>query len=122
MGLKKGYPPGIIRITQPARGWYQAVYQLAMTVAGRTRSTKWQDFDPPLKRKAPTIPGYWTVEELASELDVSGQTVLHDIRGRQDRNVEPCLKAVTYGRYFFVAEEDALPYLRTRLKSVKRSA
>ena len=28
-----------------------------------------QDFDPPIKRKEPLIPGYWTIDELAAELE-----------------------------------------------------
>lgn len=39
-----------------------------------------EDFEPPLKRKEPSVPYYWTVEELAEELGVTTRYVQYLIR------------------------------------------
>jgi hypothetical protein len=78
------------------------------------------DFDPPLKRKEPTVPGYWTMEEIAAELAVSSRKVRYDVTGRAEINLKPSLKAYKIGQSLLVPEADALEYIfknRTRKKS-----
>jgi hypothetical protein len=78
------------------------------------------DFDPPLKRKEPTIPGYWTMEEIAAELGVTSRKVRYDVTGRPEVNLKPSLKAYKIGQSLLVPEADALEYIfkhRTRKKS-----
>ena len=79
-----------------------------------------EDFDPPLKRKKPTIPGYWTMEEIAAELGVTSRKVRYDVTGRPEVNLKPSLKAYKIGQSLLVPEADALEYIfkhRTRKKS-----
>ena len=70
-----------------------------------------QDFDPPLKRKEPTIPGYWTIEEIAAEVGVSVRKVQYDVKGNPQRNKPPRLKAYKAGISFLVPDADALEYI-----------
>jgi hypothetical protein len=79
-----------------------------------------ENFDPPLKRKEPRLPGYWTLEELAAELDLSTRRVGYDITGYPEKNIEPNLKAFKVGRIFFVTNEDALEYIK-RSRERKKS-
>ncbi|MEM8673222.1 MAG: DNA-binding protein [Cyanobacteria bacterium P01_G01_bin.67] len=70
------------------------------------------DFDPPLKRKEATVPGYWTIDELATELSVTIRKVQYDITGNPKRNRQACLKAYKAGPTFLVADTDALIYIK----------
>lgn len=78
------------------------------------------DFDPPLKRKEPTVPFYWTLEEIASELGVTSRRVRYDITGYPARKIEPNLKAYKAGPIFLVPSEDALAYIQ-RFRERKKS-
>ena len=78
------------------------------------------DFDPPLKRKEPTVPGYWTLEEMAAELNLSTRRIGYDITGYPPRKMKPNLKAYKAGTTFLVPDENALAYIqkyRERKKS-----
>jgi hypothetical protein len=37
------------------------------------------DFEEPLQRKEPSLPGYWTLEEIAAELGLSPRRVGYDM-------------------------------------------
>ncbi len=77
-----------------------------------------EDFDPPLKRKKPLIPGYWTIDEVAKEIGVSGRKIRYDITGYPEQNIKPNLKAYKAGRMFLIPEDAALEYIqRHRLKN-----
>jgi transcriptional regulator with XRE-family HTH domain len=69
------------------------------------------DFDPPLKRKEPAVPGYWTVEELAEELGVSTRYINYLIKGNDKARVKARLKAYKTRSTYLVADFDALDYL-----------
>ena len=71
-----------------------------------------EDFDPPLKRIETTIPGYWTIDELAEEIGVSDRKVRYDITGYPEQSIEPNLKAYKAGRMFLVPENAALEYIQ----------
>ncbi|MGK7915056.1 MAG: hypothetical protein AB4038_05835 [Prochloraceae cyanobacterium] len=78
------------------------------------------DFDPPLKRKEPTVPGYWTLEEIAAEIGMTPRKIRYDVTGRPEHNLAPSLKAYKVGKSLLVSEADALEYIfkqRTRNKS-----
>jgi len=78
------------------------------------------DFDPPLKRIEPTVPGYWTIDEIAAELGMTGRKVRYDVTGRPELNLEPSLKAYKIGQSLLVPDADALDYIfkhRIRKKS-----
>lgn len=79
-----------------------------------------EDFDPPLKRKEPSLPGYWTLEEIAAELDISPRRVGYDITGYPEKNIKPILKAFRVGRILFITDENALEYIR-RYRQRKKS-
>jgi hypothetical protein len=68
------------------------------------------DFNPPLKRKEPAVPGYWTVEEIAEELGVTTRYVQYLIKGDPKKRTHPRLNAYKAGPTFLVAENDALSY------------
>ena len=70
------------------------------------------DFDPPLKRKEVSVPGYWTLDELAAELGVSLRKVRYDVTGRPEGNKQPSLKAYKAGPTFLVADADAFEYIK----------
>jgi transcriptional antiterminator len=78
------------------------------------------DFDPPLQRKEPSLPGYWTLEEIAAELGISTRRVGYDITGYPEKNIQPILKAFRVGRILFVTDEDALEYIK-RYRERKKS-
>jgi hypothetical protein len=89
----------------------------ATTKQKRLRS---EDFDPPLKRKKPNVPGYWTIDEIAEELGVTSRRVRYDITGLPSRKIEPNLKAYKAGPLFLVSDDEALHYIqkfRNRKKS-----
>ena len=69
------------------------------------------DFDPPLKRKKPTVPGYWTVDELSKELEVTIRKVQYDVKGQPQHNIPPKLKAYQVGGAFLIPEADGLEYI-----------
>jgi hypothetical protein len=79
-----------------------------------------EDFDPPLKRNEPTVPGYWTLEEIADELGVTSRRVRYDITGYPARKIEPNLKAYKAGALFLVPDVDALAYIQ-RFRDRKKS-
>lgn len=78
------------------------------------------DFDPPLQRKEPSLPGYWTLEEIAAELGISTRRVGYDVTGRSEKNIQPNLKAFKVGRILFVTDKDALEYIK-RYRERKKS-
>jgi len=78
------------------------------------------DFNPPLQRKEPSLPGYWTLEEIAAELGISTRRVGYDITGYPEKNIQPSLKAFRVGRILFVTDEDALDYIK-RYRERKKS-
>lgn len=71
-----------------------------------------EDFDPPLKRKEATVPGYWTIDELVAELGCSIRKIQYDITGNPQRNTPPRLKAYKAGSIFLVPDMDALTYIK----------
>ena len=79
-----------------------------------------EDFNPPLKRIEPSLPGYWTLEEIAAELGLSTRRVGYDITGYPEKNIQPNLKAFRVGRILFVTDEDALEYIK-RYRERKKS-
>ncbi|WP_041934469.1 helix-turn-helix domain-containing protein [Gloeothece verrucosa] len=80
-----------------------------------------EDFDPPLKRKEPAVPGYWTVEELATELGVSTRYVHYLIKGDPKKGVRIRLKAYNAGNSLLVSDLDAFKYLWEVRQSKKKS-
>jgi plasmid maintenance system antidote protein VapI len=79
------------------------------------------DFNPPLKRKEPAVPGYWTVEELAEELGVTTRYVQYLIKGNPKRGIHIRLKAYKAGPTFLISDTDALQYLWSVRQSKKQS-
>jgi hypothetical protein len=77
------------------------------------------DFDPPLKREKPTVPGYWLLDEIAVELGCSKRKVMYDVTGRAEYNRPPSLKAYKAGTLHLVPDADALLYLKLN-RSMKR--
>ncbi len=71
-----------------------------------------EDFDPPLQRKEPNLPGYWTIEEIAAEIGLSTRRVGYDVTGYPKKKIEPSLRAFKVGRILFVADEEALKYIK----------
>jgi transcriptional regulator with XRE-family HTH domain len=83
-----------------------------MTLAlPHSMTIKPEDFNPPLKRKKPTVPYYWTVEELAEELGVSIRYVQYLVKGNPSRRTSPKIKAYKMGLGYLIADQDALDYL-----------
>jgi transcriptional antiterminator len=80
-----------------------------------------EDFEPPLKREKPSVPGYWTVEELAEELDVSMRKVLYDITGNVKLRVRPKLKVFyKLGANYLIPEVEAIEYLWNQRQTRKK--
>jgi hypothetical protein len=78
------------------------------------------DFDPPLKRKEPKLPGYWTLEEIATEIGMTSRKVQYDVLGRPAIKLKPNLKGYLVAKVLLVPDEDALAYIqkyRNRNKS-----
>ena len=78
------------------------------------------DFNPPLKRKQPAVPGYWTLKELAEELGISKRYVYYLITGNPKTRLPPQLQAYRADSAYLIAEQDALAYIkksRSRNKS-----
>jgi hypothetical protein len=80
-----------------------------------------EDFEPPLKRKEPLVPYYWTVDELADELGVSARKVQMDITGYEKLKIQAKLKAIKAGSFFLIAEQDALKYIQQQRKPKSRN-
>ncbi len=79
-----------------------------------------KDFDPPLKRKEATIPGYWTLEEIAAEIGMTSRKVQYDVLGRPESGMKPSLKGYKVAKVLLVPDPDALEYIkkyRNRKKS-----
>jgi hypothetical protein len=74
------------------------------------------NFNPPLKRKEPAVPGYWTVDELAEELSASIRKVQFDITGHEKLRVKAKLNAIKVGSVFLIPDLDALEYIQTQRK------
>jgi hypothetical protein len=64
-----------------------------------------KDFLPPFKRQEAAVPGYWTIDELAAELQVTVRKVQYDIKAKQGTRI---YKA---GRTLLLSDTDALAYL-----------
>jgi len=80
-------------------------------------SLKPEDFDPPLKRKEASVPGYWTVKELAEELEISPRYVQYLITGNPRNKLSPQIKAYKADSAYLFADEDALAHIqKTRIK------
>lgn len=79
------------------------------------------DFDLSLKRKEPTVPYYWTIDEIAAELGVTGRKVQYDVKGNPQRNTPPKLKAYQVGMAFLVPDSDALEYIWQYQQRKKKS-
>ena len=76
------------------------------------------DFDPPLKRKEPAVPGYWTIKELANELGVSTRYINYLITGNPKTRLPPQIKAYKADSSYLIAEQDALTYIqKNRLRN-----
>lgn len=73
-----------------------------------------------LSRSDATLPGYWTTEELAREIGVGHRTILNDINGRPDRNQPAILRAYQHGKYFYIADRDAVPYIAMRRNKIRK--
>jgi transcriptional regulator with XRE-family HTH domain len=78
-----------------------------------------EDFEPPLKRKEPSVPGYWTVEELAEELGVTVRYVQYLIKGKPKENKPPQINAYKAGFTYLVADTDALECIEKSRQSKK---
>jgi hypothetical protein len=79
-------------------------------------SHKLEDFDPPLKRKKATVPYYWTLDEIASELGCSIRKVQYAVTGRADIKQPPLLEAYKAGPTFLVPDNSALEYIKNNRK------
>jgi AraC-like DNA-binding protein len=77
------------------------------------------DFNPPLKRKEPAVPGYWTVDELAEELGVSVRYVHYLIKGNPKTRVKVRLKAYKASSVYLIADTDAIEYIKEVRSSKK---
>ena len=83
-----------------------------MTLASTPRmALSPDDFSPPLKRTEPSVPGYWTVDELAEELQVSRRYIHYLISGNPKRGVRIRLKAYNAGKSLLIADQDALHHI-----------
>ena len=78
----------------------------------RTTSITEKDFDPPLKRREPAVPGYWTLDEIATEIGMTSRKVQYDVLGRPQRGQKPSLKAYKVGSVLLVPEQNALEYIQ----------
>lgn len=76
-----------------------------------------EDFNPPLKRKQALVPGYWIVEELAEELEISVRKVQMDITGYEKLGVQPKLKAIKAKTLFLISDRDVFEYIQQQRKS-----
>lgn len=82
------------------------------------------NFDPPLKRIEAHVPGYWTVEELAEELELSLRTVQYLIKGGYPKKSDSLVSAPSYhlktiriGTALLVSDTEALKFLWERRES-----
>ena len=79
-----------------------------------------EDFEPPLQREKAMVPGYWTVDELAEELEASSRKVQFDITGHEKLRVKAKLNALKVGSVFLIPDADALEYIQQQRKKKKR--
>jgi len=77
------------------------------------------DFDPPLKRKEAHVPGYWSIDELAAELEVSTRFIQYRIKDDMQKK-EPMLKIFKIGSSILVSDTEALAFLREMRQSKPR--
>ena len=77
-------------------------------------------FDPPLKRTEASVPYYWTVEELAAELEVSKRYVSYLITGDPKNGIRIQLKAYKANNSLLIPDQDALQYLWNVRESKKK--
>jgi hypothetical protein len=79
-----------------------------------------KDLYPPLKPSKCVVPGYWTIEEIAKELDVTTRRVRYDVTGLPSRNIKPNLDAYQIGRFFLISDKNALDYIQ-RFRNPKKA-
>lgn len=79
-----------------------------------------EDFDPPLKREKAMVPGYWTVDELAEELEASSRKVQFDITGNEKLRVKAKLSAIKVGSVFLIPDVEASKYIEQQRRKKKR--
>jgi len=77
-----------------------------------------KNFNLPLKGQQTAVPGYWTLEEIATEIGMTSRKVRYDILGRPEIGLEPSLKAYKVSKLFLVPDSAAREYIsRIRNKS-----
>ena len=94
---------------------------ISSDIPAKQVTLKPEDFDPPLKRKEASVPGYWTIDEIAAELEVTIRKVQYDVKGNPQRNTPPKLKAYKAGMAFLIPNSDALEYIWKYRQSKKKS-
>lgn len=57
------------------------------------------------------LPGYYTPQEIAEEIDSSAQFVINEITGRRGER-KSTLKAYKVNRYWFIPEKDAIAFVQ----------
>lgn len=77
------------------------------------------DFEAPIKREKPTVPGYWLVDEIAAEVGCSRRKVMYDITGRPEFKHPPILKTYKAGSLHLIPDEDALAYIKLKRQKKK---
>jgi hypothetical protein len=71
-----------------------------------------KDFNPPLKRQKAAVPGYWTLDEIATEIGMTSRKVQYDVLGRPQRGQKASLKAYKVASVLLVPDQDALEYIQ----------
>jgi hypothetical protein len=71
-----------------------------------------KNFNPPLKRKEAAVPGYWTLEEIATEIGMTSRKVQYDVLGRPQIGHKPFLKAYKVAKVLLVPDKDAMEYIK----------
>ncbi len=61
-----------------------------------------KDCDPPLKRKEAAVLGYWTLDELATELALTVRKVQYDVKDNSN------IKVYKAGKTYLLNDFDAL--------------
>ena len=81
-----------------------------------------EDFDPPLKRKEPSVPYYWSVGEIATEVGVTPRRIQYEIKGNPRlKDKSPRLKAYKIGAVLLVPDADALEFIWNYRQRKKKS-
>ena len=76
-----------------------------------------KDFDPPFKRDQAAVPGYWTLDEIATELKVTVRKVQYDIKD------DHAIKIYKAGKTSLLCDSDALKYIdQNRRKKIHKSS